>query len=87
MLAAPVGILHLSYSREFDSDADSYALRYLGCDKEALALMADFFQIFAKLEQLTPSASDKNDQEKTSAIDLETSDLDNQKIENQHIEK
>ena len=87
LIAAPVAILQLSYSREFESDADSYALRYLGCDKEALALMADFFQIFAKLEQLTPSASDKNDQEKTSAIDLETSDLDNQKIENQHIEK
>lgn len=62
LITAPVAILQLSYSREFETDADNYALRYLGCDKTALDFMAEFFGKLANIElvQEPPSGTKNN---------------------------
>ena len=61
LIAAPVAILQLSYSREFETDADNYALDYLGCDKDALDSMADFFNTIANIELVNaPPTGTKN---------------------------
>ncbi len=46
ILSAPALLMELQYSREFESDADGYALRYFECDIEGLDQMAAFFGSF-----------------------------------------
>lgn len=43
VLSAPALLLELQYSREFETDADGYALKYFECDAEGLRQMANFF--------------------------------------------
>ena len=43
LITAPVVLLELSYSRQFEVEADSYALAYFECDIEGLKAMAQFF--------------------------------------------
>jgi len=43
VITAPTLLLQMSYSREFEEEADGYALRYVGCDKHKLKLMSEFF--------------------------------------------
>ncbi|MEO0368348.1 MAG: M48 family metallopeptidase [Pseudomonadota bacterium] len=43
LITAPVVLLELQYSREFELEADQYAIDYLDCDVEGLKAMGDFF--------------------------------------------
>lgn len=43
VIATPVAFLELNYSREFEMEADRYAIRYFQCDFTALEQMALFF--------------------------------------------
>ena len=45
LVAAPTVLIELRYSREFESEADTYALKYIGCDKTKLQQMARFFEL------------------------------------------
>jgi Zn-dependent protease with chaperone function len=45
LIASPVALIELRYSREFESEADGYALRYIGCDASRLEEMARFFEL------------------------------------------
>jgi len=80
LITAPVAILQLSYSREFETDADSYALRYLGCDKAALDSMADFFGKLANTELFDePPSGTKNNKPITDPeIEITNDDVESQ---------
>lgn len=43
VITAPTLLLQMKYSREFETEADEYALRYIGCNKGRLKLMSEFF--------------------------------------------
>lgn len=43
VIAAPVAFLELNYSRQFEEEADRYAIQYFNCDVNALEQMALFF--------------------------------------------
>ena len=79
LIAAPVAILQLSYSREFETDADNYALEYLGCDKEALDSMADFFNTIANIELVdAPPVGTKNNKPITTEPDTTIDETESQ---------
>ena len=50
LIAAPTALIELRYSRDFETEADSYALEYIGCDKSKLDKMANFFQLLDKTD-------------------------------------
>jgi len=84
LIAAPVAILQLSYSREFETDADSYALDYLGCDKDGLNSMADFFNIIANIELVdAPPAGTKNNKPIATEPEITTPEPDSNNAETQ----
>jgi len=83
-LAGTVAILQLSYSREFETDADSYALDYLGCDKDGLNSMADFFNIIANIELVdAPPAGTKNNKPIATEPEITTPEPDSNNAETQ----
>ena len=43
VLSAPAVLMELQYSREFETDADGYALQYFDCDIDGLRQMGQFF--------------------------------------------
>ncbi len=49
VITAPTLLLQMSYSREFETEADGYALKYVGCDRPKLNSMANFFSTLEEL--------------------------------------
>ena len=45
LITAPTILTQLKYARDFETDADHYAMEYLDCSSEKLEAMASFFEI------------------------------------------
>lgn len=81
LLSAPAFLLELRFSREFETEADGYAVKYFGCDEQGLRDMGDFFLKLGQYQVGEPSdtASDKHSsgdaaqqkEEKSSTVDFE----------------
>ncbi len=64
IVSTPTLLLELQYSREFEQQADAYALRYFQCDVDGLALMSRFFlrleeQQHANTDDLRPASAEE----------------------------
>lgn len=67
VIAAPVAFLELNYSREFEVEADRFAIEYFNCDFAALEQMALFFD---KLDASHNGKSDDANDNKTPSSDF-----------------
>jgi len=75
VITAPALLTQLSYSREFEHEADRYAIKYFNCDKEGLDSMANFFSIMMKSH--TAINNDDNTSDKDSIDTIESEDQTN----------
>jgi len=69
VIAAPTLLLQMSYSREFEEEADGYALRYVSCDKRKLKLMSEFFITLDQELSDGESDNEKTVSDKASRVD------------------
>jgi len=73
LITAPVVLLELSYSREFETEADHYALQYFECDVEGLNSIAAFFNKINDAHRPSPSEKETTEQTEPQA-DINHSD-------------
>jgi len=81
LITAPVALLELSYSREFETEADGYALRYFDCNIEGINSMANFF---GKLENAYrfDSSSDSSEPTQENSNEFPEKDVNGSEINN-----